>query len=70
MSDNGLTGDIDLLSLDIDGNDDFLRNDVGPDIPAVETATVHPDPAMDTQPLFDRLAEGGLQIVDLESRKE
>jgi hypothetical protein len=148
VSDNGLTGDIDLLSLDIDGNDYwvwqrldacsprivilefnaafgpdravtvpydpafdratfasftrryygaslaalarlgrekgyrlvlveprgvnayFLRNDVGPDIPAVEPATVHPDPARDTQPLFDRLSEGGLQLVDLESRQE
>jgi hypothetical protein len=140
VSDNGLTGDIDLLSLDIDGNDYwvwqrldacsprivilefnaafgpdravtapydpafdrarfasvtrkyygaslaalarlgrekgyrlvlveprgvnayFLRNDVGPDIPAVAAATVHPDPAMDTQPLFDRMAEGGSRL--------
>jgi hypothetical protein len=45
----------------------FLRNDVGSDIPAVEAATVHPDPAMDPQPLYDRLGEAGLQVVDVEN---
>jgi len=43
----------------------FLRNDVGIDIPAVASATIHPDPAMDAQPLFDQIATMGLTLVDL-----
>ena len=37
----------------------FLRNDVGMGIPAVAPATIHPDPAMDAQPLFDQIATMG-----------
>ena len=43
----------------------FLRNDVGMGIPAVAPATIHPDPAMDAQPLFDQIATMGLTLVDL-----
>ena len=44
----------------------FLRNDVGMGIPAVAPATIHPDPAMDAQPLFDQIATMGLTFVDLD----
>ena len=44
----------------------FLRNDVGMGVPAVAPATIHPDPAMDAQPLFDQIATMGLTLVDLD----
>lgn len=46
----------------------FLRDDVGPDVPSSPAATIHPDPTMDTQPLFDLLAREGLSLVDLETQ--
>ncbi|MDA1094285.1 MAG: hypothetical protein O3A25_13595 [Acidobacteria bacterium] len=47
----------------------FLRDDVGPDLPALPAATLHPDPTMDAQPLFDLLAKAGLSLVDLDARE-
>ena len=44
----------------------FLRNDVGTAIPEASAATIHPDPAMDAQPLFDQIAARGLPLVDLD----
>jgi hypothetical protein len=48
----------------------FLRDDVGPDIPAVSAAAVHPDPTKDAQPLFTRIADAKLPLVDLDSPGE
>jgi hypothetical protein len=48
----------------------FLRDDVGAGIPAVSAARVHPDPSMDAQPLFARIADAQLPLVDLDSPGE
>jgi len=47
-----------------------LRDDVGAGIPAVSAARVHPDPSMDAQPLFARIADAQLPLVDLDSPGE
>ena len=44
----------------------FLRDDVGAGIPAVSAASVHPDPSMDAQSLFARIADAQLPLVDLD----
>ena len=44
----------------------FLRNDVGTAIPEASPATLHPDPTLDPQPLFDQIAAAGLPLVDLD----
>ncbi len=44
----------------------FLRNDVGTTIPETSPATLHPDPTLDPQPLFDQIAAGGLPLVELD----
>ena len=48
----------------------LLRNDVAPDIPASPARALHPHPGADAQPLFDRLAEAGLPLVDVTSVEE
>jgi hypothetical protein len=48
----------------------FLRDDVAPEIPAVSAAVAHPDPGMDTQPLFTRIADAHLPLVDLDNPGE
>ena len=45
----------------------LLRNDVAPEIPASPARALHPHPGADAQPLFDRLAEAGLPLVDVAS---
>ncbi len=45
----------------------LLRNDVAPEIPASTARVLHPQPGADAQPLFDRLAEAGLPLVDVAS---
>lgn len=48
----------------------FLRDDVAPEIPAVSAAVAHPDPSMDTAPLFTRIADAHLPLVDLDDPGE
>lgn len=48
----------------------FLRDDVGPGIPAVSAGRVHPDPSMDAQPLYTRISDAQLPLVDLDSPGE
>ena len=45
----------------------LLRNDVAPEIAASPTRALHPHPGANAQPLFDRLAEAGLPLVDVAS---
>ena len=48
----------------------FLRDDVGPDIPAASAVDLHPNPTMDAQPLFSLLAGANIPLVDLDSPGE
>ena len=45
----------------------LLRNDVASEIPASPARALHPHPGANAHPLFDRLAEAGLALVDVAS---